>query len=93
MNQDVQVTKKFILPGSITYTDCWEGYMGLQDLGYSHGTVNHSKEFISSDGSHTLTIESTWRALKGFHLPRSGCSDVGLVQTSSSSPSRFQSSE
>jgi transposase-like protein len=68
-----QIIKDYVLPGSIIFTDCWKGYMGLENLGYTHKTVNHSKEFISSDGTHTQTIESTWRALKGFHLPRSGC--------------------
>ena len=29
-----------------------------------HETVNHSVEFVTSDGVHTQRIESQWRALR-----------------------------
>jgi hypothetical protein len=37
--------QKFIAPGTTIYSDCWGGYDGLEDLGYTHQTVNHSKCF------------------------------------------------
>ena len=40
--------------------------MSIKSLpeGYIHGTVNHSKEFNSMDGTCTNTIEGSWRHLK-----------------------------
>ena len=53
-------------------SDCWKAYSKLEQLGYKHGTVNHSVEFVNSaTGDHTQTIESTWRSVKGS-LPRYG---------------------
>jgi hypothetical protein len=68
-----RIIQDFVAYGSTIHTDSWKGYIGLNAMGYVHKTVNHSVEFVSSEGVHTQNIESTWRALKGFHLPRSGC--------------------
>ena len=60
---------KYIRKGSIIYSDCWKGYQTskLEELGYSHGTVNHSNHFKDPHtGIHTNTIESTWHHLKHF---------------------------
>jgi transposase-like protein len=59
------IFKKYVCNGSTIFTDCWKGYSDL-DLKYaSHGTVNHSKEFINSiTGVHTNTIEGNWSSIK-----------------------------
>jgi len=37
------IIHKYVLPGSIVYTDMWKGYTGLaSSLGLDHQTVNHS---------------------------------------------------
>ena len=56
--------------------------MGIKNLPeeYSHGMVNHSKEFKSMDGTCTNTIEGSWRHLKRS-LPlsvRQSCYDAYL---------------
>jgi len=59
------VISRFVLPGSIIYSDMWRGYDGLEEaLGLMHRTVNHSVEFVSSDGVHTNTVEATWCGMK-----------------------------
>lgn len=54
-----------VLPGSLVHTDCWRGYNRLNDwrsddripMDYQHESVNHSIEYVRSDGVHTNTIE------------------------------------
>ena len=61
-----------ILPGSIIHSDCWAAYNGILDLpecDFEHKTVNHSVEFVTTEGVHTNTIEGTWYALKR-HIPK-----------------------
>ena len=44
-------------PASIIISDCWKGYINLRKYGYTHETVNHSKEFVNEEGAHTNKIE------------------------------------
>ena len=64
--------KKWIAPGSIIHSDCWKAYNGLTKMGYTHVTVNHSKEFVNKDtAACTNAIESDWRHAK-VHMPSYG---------------------
>jgi transposase-like protein len=60
------IIKKHVRIGSTIYTDSWRGYQGLEELGYRHVRVNHSKENLRQKirKIHTLTIEGTWRGIK-----------------------------
>ncbi|KCZ77911.1 hypothetical protein H311_01070, partial [Anncaliia algerae PRA109] len=51
--------------GSILHTDCWRGYINLQDFGYKHYTVNHSQNFVNpSNFCSTQMIEGMWSVYK-----------------------------
>ena len=50
--------------GSIIWTDCWGGYRRLDSIGYFHEVVNHSNEFVSSEGVNTNRVESVWGSCK-----------------------------
>ena len=64
--------KKWIAQGSIIHSDCWKAYSGLTKIGYTHVTVNHSKEFVNKDtAACTNAIESDWRHAK-VHMPSYG---------------------
>ena len=64
--------EKYIKKGSIIHSDCWAAYNELQQMGYEHLTVNHSKTFKDKDtGACTNSIESDWRHAK-VSMPRYG---------------------
>jgi transposase-like protein len=54
---------KNIREGSVTYTDEYGGYCGLNYAGFHHRTINHSQYFSQGD-IHTNTIEGFWSYLK-----------------------------
>lgn len=60
------IIRKFVAAGSTIKTDEWRGYRGLEALGYIHGTVNHSRNFVNPNNrqSHTQNIESVWSKIK-----------------------------
>lgn len=54
------------LPGTIIHSDEWPAYVNIsRNLGFEHGTVNHSLEFVNRTSSvHTQNIESYWAKQK-----------------------------
>ena len=58
--------EKFLLffSGTVIKSDQWRAYNSLNEEGYKHLTVNHSIEFVSSEGVHTQLIESLWSQVK-----------------------------
>lgn len=66
-----RIIAEHVLPGTEIWTDCWRGYMGLQNLDgvspYVHKTVNHSQHFVDPQtGVCTNYIEGHWACLKQF---------------------------
>jgi transposase-like protein len=59
------VIRRKVRPGSIIISDCWRAYVGLDNAGYQHLTVNHTYHFRDPNtGAHTNSIEGTWSAIK-----------------------------
>ena len=57
--------KNHIKPGTTINSDMWKGYNGIENLGYTHNSVNHSLNFVNpDDGTHTQNIERVWRGIK-----------------------------
>ena len=68
----IPLIQKWIHPGSIIQSKCWKSYNKLSKLGYTHVTVNHSKEFMNvSNAACTNSIESDWHHAK-VSMPRYG---------------------
>ena len=54
-----------IRPGTVIHSDQFTPYIPLNQLGYIHLSVNHSKNFVDPDsGAHTNTIEGVWALVK-----------------------------
>ena len=51
-----------IKPGATIFHDDWAAYRELQELGYKHDVVVHTKEFVSKSGACTNTIEGRKRS-------------------------------
>ncbi|MFO6446969.1 IS1595 family transposase [Erythrobacter sp. NE805] len=53
-----------VRPGSTIVTDDWAAYRGVEQLGFKHITVNHSKGYFNEQGYSTCEIDSCWGALR-----------------------------
>lgn len=65
------IIEQYISPGSIIISDCWKAYDVLSELDYQHLKVNHSIQFVNSEGDNTNKIEGHWRQAKA-QLPSFG---------------------
>lgn len=60
-----QVIVECVAVGSTIYTDQWRSYSNLGNLGYVHGTVNHSEHFVDPVTEVcTNSIEGYWSRIK-----------------------------
>jgi transposase-like protein len=55
---------RHVRPGSTVITDDWVGYKGLDQLGFSHISVNHSQGFFNQQGFSTCEIDACWASLR-----------------------------
>ncbi|XP_076248071.1 uncharacterized protein LOC143187738 [Calliopsis andreniformis] len=62
----IDIIDRHVIADSEIHTDSFKSYAGLTARGYIHKTVNHSIEFVASDGTHTQKIESNWRPAKDW---------------------------
>lgn len=61
----VPLIQKFIRPGTIIYSDCWEDYDTLENLGYYHKTVE--EDFVDPEiGVHIHNIKHLWQNVKAW---------------------------
>jgi transposase len=57
-NDAQNVVREFVLPGSMVFTDDWNGYSGLDRNGtYRHRRINHTERIYVDGPVHTQTIE------------------------------------
>lgn len=71
--------QKHVEVGTEIHTDCWKGYINLEEHGYTHKTVNHTENFVCSEnGAYMQNIESSWRWMRR-QLNRDGTHDTTLA--------------
>jgi hypothetical protein len=56
----LEVIERRVEKGALIITDCWGGYNSLKNMGYTHLTVNHSKNLVDPESAAcTNTIEGS----------------------------------
>lgn len=71
---------RWIRPGTIIHSDCWTGYHNVSRHGYTHRTVNHSRNFVDPDtGVCTNQVEGMWSRAKAKFKAIHGTSR-GLIE-------------
>ncbi|KCZ75333.1 hypothetical protein H311_03692, partial [Anncaliia algerae PRA109] len=79
--------------GTTIITDCWTGYISLNELGFLHLTVNHSENFIDPlTGANTQAIENRWSVYKRKMRSRfiNSSSDISLMFSEFMLKTRFK---
>ena len=79
------IIEKFVMPGTITYTDEYDIYNRLSDWGYTRFSVCHSAGEYARDEDgdgfcevHVNTIEGFWSLLRSWLRPHRGISQENL---------------
>jgi hypothetical protein len=61
----VPIIQEHCTPGAVIYSDGWQAYRFLNDLGFNHQTVVHRDYFVDPEtGVHTNNVESFWKRFK-----------------------------
>ena len=59
------IIQQVIVPGTKIMSDVWEGYGGINAMGFGHLKVNHTYNFVDPQtGAHTQNIENLWKNTK-----------------------------
>ena len=79
------IIRRYVERGSKVYTDEYDIYTDLEELGYKHKTVCHSKGEYARDEDkdgfyevHVNTIEGFWSLLRSWLRPHRGISQEAL---------------
>ena len=59
----IPIIEKKVIPDSIVYSDCWQGYNALDVSEFKHMRINHSKLFADQK-NHINGIENFWNQAK-----------------------------
>jgi transposase-like protein len=65
------ITREYVMPESLIYTDEWSPYSGLTRLGYYHRRIRHKASVYVEGDTHTQTIDGFFglfkNAVRGVH--------------------------
>ena len=70
------IIERVVRPGSIIHSDGWGAYDRIMTVlahrNYQHHVVNHSREFVAANGTHTQAIEAYWMRAKAIFKRMNG---------------------
>ena len=73
----IPIIQQYIRPGTTIYSDMWPAYNQLNELGYNHQVVNHSRNFVDPEsGVCTNGVEGMWSRAKAKFKAMNGTSRV-----------------
>jgi transposase len=65
------ITREYVLPESLIYTDEWKPYTHLSTMGYTHRRIRHTANVYVEGDTHTQTIDGFFgmvkNAIRGVH--------------------------
>lgn len=68
----ISIIKQHVITNATIKSDEWRAYSSLRDEDYNHLTVNHSVNFVSTEGVHTQLIEGLWSQVKSMLKTKCG---------------------
>ena len=77
----IPIIQQYILPGTTIYSDMWPAYNQLNELGYDHRVVNHSRNFVDpQSGVCTNGVEGMWSHAKAKFKAMNGTSRILIAE-------------
>ena len=74
------IIQQWIAPGTTIHSDMWGAYNQLMNIGYQHGTVNHTYHFVDPlTGVHTNHVESMWMRAKNKFKAHKGPTNRDVI--------------
>jgi hypothetical protein len=74
------IIQQWVLPNTEIWTDMWAAYNNIAQLGYQHGTVNHTHNFVDPvTGVCTNRVEAMWQRSKAKFKAQMGPSNRGMI--------------
>ena len=74
------IVQQWVLPGTTIHSDMWQAYNQLGNMGYPHGTVNHSLHFVDPvTGVTTNHVEAMWQRAKTKFKAQHGSTNREMI--------------
>ena len=75
------IIQQWMEPNTMIWTDMWAAYRNLPQLGFAHGTVNHTLNFVAPlTGVTTDRVETLWQRAKAKFKAIYGPTNRGMVE-------------
>ena len=76
----IPIIQQWIVPGSTIHSDMWAAYNQIGNIGYQHGTVNHTYNFVDPQtGVHTNRVEAMWMRAKNKFKAHHGATNRHMI--------------
>lgn len=74
------IIQQWVFPNTTVWSDMWAAYNNLGQLGYQHGTVNHSLNFVDPvTGVCTNRVEAMWQRSKSKFKAMHGPTNRAMI--------------
>ncbi|XP_074660563.1 uncharacterized protein LOC141913025 [Tubulanus polymorphus] len=73
------IIQRWIRPGSTIWSDMWQAYNQIGQLGYQHGTVNHNNFVDPATAVTTNRVEAMWQRAKAKFKAMAGPSNRAMI--------------